>query len=79
MAAMIRGLSGSSTSGTCITEKMKEKTAKLTADNVVAPIGSFTAKEYKQVLSVLHSDREASKERKTNAFKVFKKAFGSGR
>lgn len=61
------------------TVKMKEKTAKLTADNVVAPIGSFTAKEYKQVLSVLHPDRDTSKERKTNAFKVFKKAFGSGR
>jgi hypothetical protein len=55
---------------------LKEKTKKLTLDNLVTPDGSMTKNEYKLLLSCLHPDRECSPNRKAKAFVICKRVCG---
>jgi len=56
-------------------EAEKDKRDKITKDNIVTPQFAFSKTEIKQIRSVLHSDREATKERKEAAYKIFTRVF----
>lgn len=53
------------------TDDMKQKTKELNKDNVQLEVGSMTKEEYKLIRGCLHPDREATRERKVKAFKIF--------
>lgn len=56
-------------------QKQKEKTEKITKENVVLPQFAFSKEETKLIRSCLHPDRECTPERKEKAFNAFQRLF----